>query len=504
MQEALWILRKDARHRRVPLCLFFVLVAVRMVIDILLPRHMELVAVQVILGILFVIAAIGLIYSAVQQERLVGDTQYWLTRPLPWRGIFAAKLLFLGVFILLPALLSTAVALAVNGVSPSGAVSVTLSLGLIGLVMIGAASVTETTVQFVLTVVGFVVSFVLSLSAISILGFYESVNWGGAAGVRSSADSLLFLSMIFVALIWQYRRRSTAKSRALLAVASLLVFIGLPGWHIAFACLEKGEGPGASGPVRLAFDLARGPQENSRDWSYQPGEDIVGVKLPVTMAGMPDGAMLIGERVRTTIDAPDGRHWDSGWRFFGGIIGNENPGAGIHRIMASQDASWLAVNIDRAYFDAVKSTPVHVQSTAAFTMLSMAGVAHLPVPCRSRRIAPGEFCSIRSSDGRLTVFFLSSTGKDNADPGRFYRVRQGNRLLQENLDSSMTTMSAWTYASTTQVMPDFTPSEVEVESRRSSGYFERTISLDQIRLGPHEVGRSTPRIGWGEPVRNIQ
>jgi hypothetical protein len=40
----------------------------------------------------------------VQAERLVGETQFWITRPYEWKKLLAAKLLFILLFVYLPAL----------------------------------------------------------------------------------------------------------------------------------------------------------------------------------------------------------------------------------------------------------------------------------------------------------------------------------------------------------------------------------------------------------------
>jgi hypothetical protein len=43
-----------------------------------------------------------LITRVIQAERLVGDTQFWITRPYTWESLLAAKALFLMVFLWLP------------------------------------------------------------------------------------------------------------------------------------------------------------------------------------------------------------------------------------------------------------------------------------------------------------------------------------------------------------------------------------------------------------------
>jgi hypothetical protein len=39
-----------------------------------------------------------LIVRVIQSERLAGDRQYWITRPVEWKKLLAAKLLFIAVF----------------------------------------------------------------------------------------------------------------------------------------------------------------------------------------------------------------------------------------------------------------------------------------------------------------------------------------------------------------------------------------------------------------------
>ena len=59
-----------------------------------------------------------LITNLVHDERLVGDRQFWLTRPYEWKKLLAAKLLFLLAFLCLPLLFAQSYLLAVAGFSP--------------------------------------------------------------------------------------------------------------------------------------------------------------------------------------------------------------------------------------------------------------------------------------------------------------------------------------------------------------------------------------------------
>src|SRR5205814_2563869 len=60
-----------------------------------------------------------LIARLVHGERLVGNTQFWLTRPYEWPKFLAAKLLFLAAFLYLPFFIAQCVLLAEGGFNPT-------------------------------------------------------------------------------------------------------------------------------------------------------------------------------------------------------------------------------------------------------------------------------------------------------------------------------------------------------------------------------------------------
>src|ERR1035438_1019868 len=56
-----------------------------------------------------------LISNLVHSEKLVGDRQFWLTRPYEWKKLLAAKLLFVAAYLYLPFLLMQCILLARAG-----------------------------------------------------------------------------------------------------------------------------------------------------------------------------------------------------------------------------------------------------------------------------------------------------------------------------------------------------------------------------------------------------
>ena len=507
MREALLIFRKDVAHRRGAVSAFLLLVIARMAIDILLPRHSGLAGAQMVLGILFAMAAIGLIYDAVQQERIVGEDQYWLTRPFPWSSILAAKALFIALLVLLPVLLTGTVAVAVNGISPVIADPLVLSVALAGAFVLTVASVTRTTVQFVLSVVAYVVLSFLSTPVMEHLFGYEAGIWGSAQTVRFTADIAVFIAVTAAVIFLQYRRRATLVSRGVLGAGLLVLVIGLPGWHLAFKLLQQLKGPGPSASVQLAFDAARSPEVSPGGWSNVTTHDAVGVRIPITVTGIPTSGGIVTERVRTTIDAPGGGHWDSGWRFVGGIVGRGELQAGQHLITA-RNAYWLEVNVDSSFYDSanLQQAPVRVQSTVAFTTWSAPRIARMPIPGTAHPMGPRDLCSASIPDGiQLAITCLSASGGDLTDAA--FALTDGQHSVRIGMESNFEGLSAWTLFSTTitsldlaeptpngQVRAFFTrPTTMEIARQNITGYFERSLTIDNIRLGPYEAGRSGPR-----------
>jgi hypothetical protein len=507
MREALLIFRKDVDHRRWAIGAFLVLVVARMAIDILLPRHSELATAQMVLGLVFLIAAIGLIYDAAREERIVGDAQYWLTRPLPWGSILAAKGLFIVLLILLPVLVAGYIALAVNGVWPVAASPLVLTLALAGAFIVTLASVTRTTVQFVLSAVVYAGLSVLSTPVMEHLFGYETGMWGSAQSVRFTAEIAVYIAVMATVIFLQYRRRATPVSRGVLSAGLLLLVIGLPGWHLAFAFLQMLHGPGASGSVQIAFDAARSPQVSPGGWSNATTYDAVGVRIPIAITGIPAGADLMTERVRTTIDAPGGGHWDSGWCFAGGIVGRGELQAG-QRLITARNDYWLELNVDSSFYDSakLKETRVRVRSTAAFAAHSTPRIDRMPVPSTAHRMGPGDLCSVSIPDGiQLAITCLSASGGHLADAA--FALTDGQHTAPIGMDSNFAGLSAWTVFSTTITSLDLAeptpngqvrafstrPTAVEIARRNITGYFERTMAIDSICLGPYEAGRSGPR-----------
>jgi hypothetical protein len=107
-RRAVAIFRKDVRHLWAEALVFPALLA--------LAAWLDPVNVDYKLQMVLPAACWYIIVRVIHQEPLPGDRQYWLTRPYTWRDLFAAKVLFLALFVSLPFALFHAVTWAAHGI----------------------------------------------------------------------------------------------------------------------------------------------------------------------------------------------------------------------------------------------------------------------------------------------------------------------------------------------------------------------------------------------------
>src|SRR5579863_249697 len=97
MREALLIFRKDVRHLWPVIAMVLAIVALESAFD-----GATAAVLQAALLWLWVFSCVYLAASAIHEESLPGDNQYWLTRPIVRSRLLLAKLCFLAVFAAAP------------------------------------------------------------------------------------------------------------------------------------------------------------------------------------------------------------------------------------------------------------------------------------------------------------------------------------------------------------------------------------------------------------------
>lgn len=517
MRQALLIFRKDVRRFRLPAAALLSLIAIFGWMEAVLPHRREFQAFPFFFEILLLIAAWFLIVTTVHQEVLPGDRQYWITRPIPWSSLIIAKMLFAAVFFNLPVLVCNVAALLANGLSPFDYAASLLArqvfvLAFLVLPAMALASVTRNLGQFVIAAfAGFGVVLVIGLQFSPFPGIAApSANWGGFTWIRTSATALL-AGIACCAVLWlQYKNRRTQLSRTILILAVLLLAVA-PAfnlWHAAFR-LQAGASHRTpqSDTIRLSLDPHR---------DLAPGRDVLGfwrgaetymrIVLPVELRGLPAGMQVLSERIAVVVDAPDGVSWSGPWSDAGGTLRL----TGEQRLLPEDGAYWQYFYIDRALYERLKNTPVHLRTSAAFTLLSPATTRRLTPPTLASFVPQFGFCATRAIAGGISnainglasvvclaplqspewgALYVQSrrTGRTESFGTQIGRTRS---LWREALTYSPYPVglgtSVWAMLGDAKPVYDAEALDILLEERHAVAYMERNLDLQGVHLSQYQ------------------
>ena len=304
-------------------------------------------AMAAFLRVLLPIAWLILITRLVHDESLVGDRQFWITRPYTWPTLLSSKLLFLLVFLYLPFFLMQCYLLHHASLGIVAALpdlfSYHLRLTAIYFLPIFAiATVTATFApQFITILVGLVY-----IGVLVTFGSHLMSRRIVAPGFDTVCLTFFALMLLAVVLL-QYAARRTLLSRLLLIGLPALVFLVVIGAP-AKMLIERAYPASQSKPYNFSFDPNPLRRETDSD---QPlnllGRNVV-LSLPVQLRGLPMGVRLKGSGVAITIDTPQGFHWSSHYQEVGADLNAADPDQKIDILLP------LSV------FNRIRDTPVNL------------------------------------------------------------------------------------------------------------------------------------------------
>jgi len=499
MREALLILRKDVRHLWPRIVVVVGFAAVEGLLGAESPAGNPI---QILLTWLWAVSCVYLAASAVQEERPPGHEQYWLTRPISRGRLLLAKVLLLAVFAGLPRVAAQAAVLATHRVSPLRHVALlgfiaVFSMG-IALAAAALAAVTGSLMQFL-----WVLLPIAALEILSLMGFGRDLNWDNVAWIRSGALGALVLLAAIAILMVQYLRRKTGLSGGILAAAVAIVALGpfLGSWHAAFALQGKLARQIDPSAVRISFEPS---QPAAGKYTADFGPPLAGIDLPVGITGIPPGTHLISERIATTIEAPGGNTWRSGWTSTGAIA-NPEP-LDDSRVIRGDGPYRGHLYVDAEFYRAVKDTLVHLHASVAFTLLgeaqsapiSASGRTHLPGDgiCQA---APVMMSRVQYRAGREEFFnnlLVYCVWPGQAPARADVQTRSLNLKTGQQWGTPLSPPgsyapypsdgSVWSGASTVvTVRPE--PVEMKLETWRAIAHFERDLDIPHIRLADFDV-----------------
>jgi hypothetical protein len=319
-----------------------------------------------------------LIIRVIHAESLVGERQFWITRPYLWPQLLGAKALFLAAFIYVPFFLAQCILLRDAGMHPLSHLAglffnLLLATGIAVLPMACLAAVTSNFAKTLLALL----CLILFAGGVA----YLSSILPTSSTTDSFSDVLSFVvavSVFVAVLIIQYARRWTMLARTLLtALAVTFSVIGLFGPENFTMKASYPVRTDARGP-HLAFRKV--PAVGSLPTSDSVDSREFTVVFPVAISGIaPDTAMKV-EDARVGFTAAGGVRWTSHWQnvFVTWLPGEPN--------------GTVSLKISRAFYDRMKDQPVTVELSLAVTMLKSGKATRLTLPGNKFEIPGGSVC----------------------------------------------------------------------------------------------------------------
>jgi hypothetical protein len=304
---------------------------------------------------LLVVAWIFLIVRVVQAESLVGNRQFWVTRPYQWKSLLAAKVVFILGCVNIPLLISQCWLLTQAGFPVSSHLMGLFWLQMewvliLDLTMLTLATVTRNLGHFILALL-FVVLFLIAGASL------DSIPPNANVAPDSFLDTLqpaLVAAVAVAVILWQYSRRRTAYSRIALVSAPLLCLIIL--LFTPYRLLIERAFPLPSGnqtmPVQLAFNPAK---PSFKDEGRLPDKKKTEVLIPLLVSGIPNNSYVEINGVKATISGAGVTQWTSAWQPIHVTLYPDGPRSRVH------------LKIDRVLFDHIKDAPSMVEISFALT-----------------------------------------------------------------------------------------------------------------------------------------
>jgi len=318
------------------------------------------------------------VIRVIQSESLVGDRQFWVTRPYDWRQLLAAKLLFILVFVNLPMFVLDLFLLSKADFTPlrylAGLFWMQLLMTIILLLPMAAlAAVTATVVQLLLTLLVIVLYLVGS----------SALEQHLPASSFTSTDPLPTILMIatpFAVIALQYARRRTAWARLLiLGLMGALVLISVAA---PYRTLIHRQYPPPKIGEQSPFQLGLGQNPGLWQRGSIPDPKEAGIVLPLTISRADPDSILIMKGSRVELDGPNGEHWDAGWISMNSI--NLLPGENLFSVNFA---------MPRSLYDRLIDSPIELRVTLAFAYFQDANRRKFVVPNGTFSLPEAGLCS---------------------------------------------------------------------------------------------------------------
>jgi hypothetical protein len=449
MRQALHIFRKDVRGLWIYIAQVLVmtlLFAISGALRAARPLDPRLSEFDTAFGFLMLLVWGILVGMLIQAEPLVGDRHFWLTRPYSWRSLLAAKLLFLGAFILLPKLLADMAILAAHGFAPlpllPGLISRLAALAVFDLLPVALiAAMCPNFLTFALTTVS------ASGALFSLRFVLAGTQWSDGTAPRiwtaQYAGSAAVALTCLVLLIWQYARRHTLRTLAC-ALAAVAVFPHLAGlafsWTNQFA-IQSRLAPLHPAPGSFAVSLDPDARWHGNVTTGPDGRR--NIEIPIRISGSPAGTVPVLEGARVSLQTPSGVF---------------TPGAqpwlniGARTLTGSRAQPSLQFALDTSRWRNSAYQPLELRGTAYLSLyghlrhtqislpdrqFDLAGVAHCGMYEQGMRLGPVLICQspLGFRPGQfMATLYKPGPGPDGVEPDAAARLAAAPLILSTAFD----------------------------------------------------------------------
>ena len=330
-----------------------------------------------------------LVIRVVQGESLVGDRQWWTTKPYVWWQLLLAKLLFVVVFICVPLfhvqlfLLHYFKFPILRNLLPLFWMQLSLFLILICFCVL-LASLTKNLVQ-VLLVVG-----VAALVAIAV-AMWSRETYGGSSVMEATPTLVDYLGDFLIwgglaaAVVWQFARR-----RRWITVGALIVLIGfVAAINAVFTSSKVAERrytpvDRSAAPLNISVKPIE-PSNVNKDFSRETSAEVQ-LTMPVTVSGVPAGSVIQLNAVNIHAESGEKSTWSWGWLYESQDFWSED------------QEKTLAYSVDRKEYQKIRNTLLKLQVDLAISEYQLVDAHTLPIV--SQRFSDRELgdCRISSLD----------------------------------------------------------------------------------------------------------
>lgn len=310
-----------------------------------------------------------LVIRVVQGESLVGDRQWWTTKPYAWWQLLLAKLLFVLVFICVPLfhvqlfLLHYFKFPILRNLLPVLSMQVSVLVLLI-CVCVLLASLTKNLVQ-VLLVVG-----VAALIAIAAAMWSSGTD--GRSVMEATPTLVDYLSDLLIwgglagAVAWQFARR-----RRWITIGALMVLISfVAAINTVFTSSKVAERrytpvDRSAAPLNISVKPIE-PSNVNKDFSRETSPQVQ-LTMPVTVSGVPAGSVIQLNAVNIHAESGEKSTWSWGWLYESQDFWPED------------QEKTLAYSVDRKEYQRIRDTLLQLQVDLAISEYQLVDARTLPI-----------------------------------------------------------------------------------------------------------------------------